>query len=80
MLASKIWEDATVLNADFAHEVSCFPLYSLMKLESAFLGICKFDMFIREHTYEKYFLAISKHSKPVMSPRRSSSGTGNFAI
>jgi len=63
MLASKIWEDATVLNVDFAEEVPCYSLYALMKLESVFLGICKFDMYITDQTYEKYFLAISEQIK-----------------
>ena len=66
MLASKIWEDSTVLNEDFAMEMPYYSLYSLMKLESAFLGICKYDMFVKDDLYAKYFFAIQRQS--VFSP------------
>lgn len=81
MLASKVWEDATVLNADYAVEVPNYSLYALMKLESAFLGICRFDMYVTDQIYEKYFLAINKHTKSKPNnPQPNPSNNLNIAI
>jgi len=33
---------------------------SLMKLENAFLGLCKYEMFISAEIYAKYFFTIRK--------------------
>eukprot|EP00826_Nyctotherus_ovalis_P051780 TRINITY_DN6488_c0_g3_i6.p1 TRINITY_DN6488_c0_g3~~TRINITY_DN6488_c0_g3_i6.p1 ORF type:complete len:161 (+),score=29.58 TRINITY_DN6488_c0_g3_i6:608-1090(+) len=55
LLASKFWEDKSVWNSNFADYVPCFSLYSIMKLESAFLGICQYDMLVTAELYSKYF-------------------------
>lgn len=35
---------------------------STIKLESAFLGICKYEMFVDADLYAKYFFAIRRRS------------------
>ncbi len=63
VLASKFWEDVNIWNIDYAESLGIYSLVSTMKLESAFLGICKYNMFVNADLYAKYFFAIRRQSR-----------------
>ena len=62
LLASKFWEDISIWNIDYAESLEQYSLSAIMKLESAFLGLCHYNMFVTAEMYTKYFFAIQKRS------------------
>jgi len=62
LLASKFWEDQPVYNEDYANPLKYFSLYSTIKLESSFLGLCNYEIFVTVEMYTKYFFEMQRQS------------------
>eukprot|EP00602_Paraphysomonas_sp_CaronLab_P004454 CAMPEP_0185033132 /NCGR_PEP_ID=MMETSP1103-20130426/21824_1 /TAXON_ID=36769 /ORGANISM="Paraphysomonas bandaiensis, Strain Caron Lab Isolate" /LENGTH=381 /DNA_ID=CAMNT_0027569295 /DNA_START=137 /DNA_END=1282 /DNA_ORIENTATION=- len=58
LLASKIWDDFSLSNAEFADVFTNMPLARLNKLESTALNMLHFDMMVLEDEYMELFNSI----------------------
>ncbi len=58
VLASKFWEDVSVWNIDFVDHLKIYSLNTTKKLESIFLGICKYQLFVTAEQYTAYFFTL----------------------
>jgi len=58
LLASKVWQDWSSWNIEFANVYPQFPLESINKLELLFLKMVKWDLYISSSLYAKYYFAL----------------------
>ncbi|CAM9386017.1 unnamed protein product, partial [Hapterophycus canaliculatus] len=58
LLASKVWQDLSSWNVEFATVYPEYSLKSINKLELLFLGAMKWDMSISSSLYAKYYFAL----------------------
>jgi len=69
LIASKFWEDICYWNIDYEEALDFYPLKSINKMESEFLGLCGYDMYVSKEKYINYYKAVrravsSKNGKP----------------
>jgi hypothetical protein len=58
LLAAKYWEDFYFWNIDYVDCIRAYSLQATNRLESTFLALCEYGLFVPEAKYEKYFRAI----------------------
>jgi hypothetical protein len=58
LLASKVWQDWSSWNIEFANVYPQFSLESINKLEILFLKMVKWDLYISSSLYAKYYFAL----------------------
>ena len=58
LLAAKYWEDIYFWNVDFVDCTRVFQLRATNILESTFLALCRYELYVPEHLYEKYYSKI----------------------
>jgi len=58
LLASKVWQDLSTWNIEFASFFPQYPLESINKLEALFLKSVKWDLYISSSVYAKYYFAL----------------------
>ena len=58
LLASKFWEDINFWNVDYVDAINLYPLKSINRLESEFLSLCDFNLFVSAELYLQYYLAV----------------------
>ena len=58
LLASKVWQDWSSWNIEFANVYPQFSLESINKLELLFLKMVKWDLYISSSLYAKYYFAL----------------------
>ena len=58
LLASKVWQDWSSWNIEFANVYPQFSLESINKLEIQFLKMVKWDLYISSSLYAKYYFAL----------------------
>lgn len=58
LLASKVWQDWSSWNIEFANVYPQFSLESINKLELQFLKMVKWDLYISSSLYAKYYFAL----------------------
>jgi len=58
VLAAKYWEDILYWNIDFVSGLALYPLKSINQLESTFLGLCEYDLYVSKELYDLYYDAI----------------------
>ena len=61
LLASKFWEDINFWNVDFVEVIKLYSLRGINTLESEFLGLCQYNLFVSASLYAKYYFAV-RHS------------------
>ena len=54
LLASKFWEDIIWYNVDFVDNLEIYSLRSINRLESEFLSLCDYNIYVSAEKYEKY--------------------------
>merc|ERR1712127_744351 len=58
LLASKVWQDLSSWNIEFASVYPQFSLDAINKLELQFLRMVKWDLYISSSLYAKYYFAL----------------------
>lgn len=58
LLASKVWQDWSSWNVEFASVYPQFSLGAVNRLESQFLKMVKWDLYISSSLYAKYYFAL----------------------
>mmetsp|Transcript_14407 Transcript_14407/g.34472 ORF Transcript_14407/g.34472 Transcript_14407/m.34472 type:complete len:798 (-) Transcript_14407:97-2490(-) len=58
LLASKVWQDLSSWNIEFASVYPQFSLHSINRLELQFLKSVKWDLYISSSLYAKYYFAL----------------------
>jgi hypothetical protein len=58
LLASKVWQDWSSWNIEFANVYPQFSLESINRLEIQFLKMVKWDLYISSSLYAKYYFAL----------------------
>ena len=58
LLASKVWQDLSSWNIEFASVYPQFSLDAINRLELAFLKFIKWDLYISSSLYAKYYFAL----------------------
>ena len=58
LLASKVWQDLASWNIEFAAIAPRFPLASVNRLERLYLKLLRWDLYISQQQYAKYYFAL----------------------
>ena len=61
LLAAKYWEDYYFWNVDFVEALRFYPVKATNRLESTFLALCDYELFVPESLYDKYYKVIIGH-------------------
>ena len=61
LLAAKYWEDYYFWNIDFVEALRFYPVKATNRLESTFLALCDYELFVPESLYDKYYKVIIGH-------------------
>ena len=62
LLASKFWEDINFWNVDYVDGLGLYPLKSINRMESEFVSLCEYNLFVSADLYTQYFLAVREIS------------------
>lgn len=54
LLASKFWEDIIWYNVDFVDNLEMYSLRSINRMESEFLSLCDYNIYVSAEKYEQY--------------------------
>jgi len=54
LLASKFWEDVNYWNIDYEEHLGIYPLKSINRMESEFLSLCDYNMYVSAGLYDNY--------------------------
>jgi hypothetical protein len=54
LLASKFWEDISYWNIDFVERMDIYPLKSINRMESEFLSLCNYNIYVSAELYTQY--------------------------
>ena len=54
LLASKFWEDIIWYNVDFVDNLQIYSLRSINRMESEFLSLCGYNIYVSAEMYEQY--------------------------
>ena len=54
LLASKFWEDIIWYNVDFVDTLKIYSLKSINRLESEFLSLCDYNIYVSAEKYKQY--------------------------
>ena len=54
LLASKFWEDIIWYNVDFVDNLQMYSLRSINRMESEFLSLCNYNIYVSAEKYEQY--------------------------
>ena len=60
LLASKFWEDICFWNVDYVDALKLYPLRSVNRMESKFISLCHYKMYVSREMYQKYYDAIKE--------------------
>lgn len=51
LLASKFWEDISFWNEDFENELELYPLKAINLMESSFVSLCDYNIYVSANKY-----------------------------
>ena len=54
LLASKFWEDIIWYNIDFVETLGIYPLKSINRMESEFVSLCNYNIYVSAEKYIDY--------------------------
>jgi len=54
LLAAKFWEDINFWNIDYVTELDIYPLLAVNRLESEFLSLCGYNIYVSANKYARY--------------------------
>lgn len=64
LLASKFWEDIIWYNVDFVEALQIYSLRSINHMESEFLSLCDYNIYVSAEKYQRYQAQIRAMSFP----------------
>lgn len=67
LLASKFWEDISFWNIDYVDRLDLYPLKSINRMESEFLSLCNYNIYVPAELYSEYQAVIKEVSNPTQS-------------
>lgn len=70
LLASKFWEDVIWFNVDFVDNMELYPLKSINRMESEFISLCDYNIYVSAEKYFQYQAEVYA----ISHPQNSSSG------
>ena len=70
LLASKFWEDIIWYNVDFVDNLQIYSLRSINRMESEFLSLCGYNIYVSAEMYEQYQEQVRAISFPREDPSR----------
>jgi len=59
LLASKFWEDLNYWNIDYEEGLDLYPLKSINRMESEYLSLCDYNMYVSAELYEEYTMKVN---------------------
>lgn len=67
LLASKFWEDINFWNVDYVETLGLYNLKSINRLESEFVSLCEYNLFVSADMYTQYYIAVREISNQIYS-------------
>lgn len=67
LLASKFWEDISYWNQDYVDGLNLYPLAAINRMESNFISLCGYNIFVSAEKYAIYKQQIQMIGKNYMS-------------
>lgn len=58
LLASKFWEDINFWNVDYVDALNLYNLKSINRMESEFVSLCEYNLFVSADLYTQYYIAV----------------------
>ena len=55
LLASKFWEDICFWNVDYSDALNFYPLKSINRMESEFISLCDYNIYVGAELYATYY-------------------------
>ena len=52
-------------NADFVETLKLYPVQATNRMESTFLALCNYELFVSETLYERYYTKIIGNRPPI---------------
>ena len=71
LLASKFWEDISFWNIDYVEALNFYPLKSINRMESEFISLCNYDIYVSAQLYSQYYNAVREAFKKINSNKSS---------
>jgi hypothetical protein len=65
LLASKFWEDISFWNVDYVEALVLYPLKSINRMESEFVSLCEYNLFVSAEMYTQYYIAVREINNPL---------------
>ena len=65
LLASKFWEDIIWYNIDFVETLGIYPLKSINRMESEFVSLCDYNIYVSAEKYIDYQRQVKLISHPI---------------
>ena len=65
LLASKFWEDINFWNVDYVEGLDLYPLKAINRMESEFLSLCNYNIYVSASNYITYSTQIQALNKTV---------------
>lgn len=62
LLASKFWEDINFWNVDYVDTLGLYNLKSINRMESEFVSLCEYNLFVSADMYTQYYIAVREIS------------------
>jgi hypothetical protein len=63
LLASKFWEDVNFWNVDYEDQLGIYALKSINRMESEFISLCNYNIYVSAHKYNQYLAYITQMSR-----------------
>lgn len=65
LLASKFWEDISFWNIDYSEALKLYPLKSINRMESEFLSLCNYNIYVSADLYANYYNNVRQQFKTI---------------
>lgn len=66
LLASKFWEDINFWNIDYVDRLDLYPLKAINRMESEFLSLCNYNIYVSAELYVDYYTRVRNISNPLV--------------
>jgi len=65
LLASKFWEDICFWNIDYCDALNFYPLKSINRMESEFISLCNYEIYVSAELYHQYYNNVKEVFKTI---------------
>ncbi|CDW84264.1 cyclin-y-like protein [Stylonychia lemnae] len=67
LISSKFWEDINFWNVDYVEAIGLYHLKSINRMESQFVSLCDYNLFVSAELYTQYYMAVREINNPIYS-------------